>query len=153
MSSMGKIIEGKNAWFQKMVMLPPFKFGCHLITDHVVKNVEELSKFKVGLCNIQILHTSASLTINENYDPDVRDDLTTFLDHLVPESFKFKHCDEGPDDMPAHVKNSLTDTSISVPITDGKLNFGSWQGIYLCEHRRSKHTRKLIVTINGILNS
>ncbi|RWS12066.1 UPF0047 protein YjbQ-like protein [Dinothrombium tinctorium] len=151
MSSHSGIITGTNAWFQKKINLRPAKRGCHLVTDDVVQSVQELSKFKVGLFNVQIQHTSASLMLNENYDPDVREDMKMYLDRIVPETLNYKHRDEGADDMPAHIKAALTNTSLNIPITDGKLNLGTWQGIWLCEHRNNGGSRKLIVTINGVL--
>ncbi|CAN4105132.1 unnamed protein product [Withania somnifera] len=118
-------------WVQKTVTLPPQRRGCHLVTSK---------------------HTSASLTINENYDSDVRDDTETFLSRVVPEgtSAPWKHTLEGPDDMPAHIKSSMFGCNLTVPITDGKLNMGTWQGIWLCEHRDSATPRSIVVTLNGM---
>lgn len=104
---------------------------------------------KIGLCNIFLQHTSASLTINENADPDVPIDLARVLDTLARENFPYRHTTEGPDDMPAHVKTSLTDSSLTIPIRNGRLALGTWQGIFLWEHRHHGGNRRLIVTING----
>ncbi|KAJ9541968.1 hypothetical protein OSB04_028474 [Centaurea solstitialis] len=113
---------------------------------------EDLSGFKCGLANLFLQHTSASLTINENYDSDVRADTETFLNRVVPEgrSAPWKHTLEGPDDMPAHIKSSMFGCALTIPITDGQLNMGTWQGIWLCEHRDAPTARKVVVTLNGI---
>ncbi|KAH7967216.1 hypothetical protein HPB49_023559 [Dermacentor silvarum] len=120
---------------KRKINLRPQHRGGHLITDEVVKQVPEISQFAVGLFHIQIMHTSASLALNENWDPDVRDDVENFMNKLVPENLPYQHSCEGPDDMPAHIKAILFGSSLSIPITDGKLNLGTWQGIWLCEHR------------------
>ncbi|KAJ0024737.1 hypothetical protein Pint_09135 [Pistacia integerrima] len=117
-------------WAQKTITLPPHHRGCHLITPKIVKEIgKDLSEFKCGLAHLFLHHTSASLTINENYDSDVRDDTETFLNKIVPEgrSAPWKHTLEGPDDMPAHIKSSMFGCSLTIPITDGKLNMGTWQ--------------------------
>ena len=101
--------------------------------------------------HIQLLHTSASLTINENWDPDVRDDMEMMLNRLVPETIPFKHSCEGPDDMPAHAKSILVGNSVTIPVKDGDFELGQWQGIYYCEHRDGKRTRNVVVTLNGAL--
>ncbi|PIA56936.1 hypothetical protein AQUCO_00700945v1 [Aquilegia coerulea] len=140
-------------WAQKTITLTPHKRGCHLITSKIVKEIEQdLSGFKCGLAHFLLQHTSASLTLNENYDTDVRDDTETFLNKIVPEgrSAPWKHTLEGPDDMPAHIKSSMFGCSLTVPITDGRLNLGTWQGIWLCEHRDYPTPRKIVVTMNGI---
>ncbi|XP_058073288.1 uncharacterized protein LOC131222291 [Magnolia sinica] len=140
-------------WAQKTVVIPPQKRGCHLITPKILKEVEQdLSGFKCGLAHLFIQHTSASLTINENYDSDVRADTETFLNRIVPEgpSAPWKHTMEGPDDMPAHIKSSMFGCSLTIPITDGRLNMGTWQGIWLCEHRDYATPRKIVVTLNGV---
>lgn len=108
-----------------------------------------LSSLRIGLLHVFIQHTSASLSINENADPDVRQDLELALNHLVPESLNYVHTIEGPDDMPAHVKSSLLGSSLTIPITEGKLAFGTWQGIYLCEHRDRAQGRSLVLTVMG----
>ncbi|KAH7566960.1 hypothetical protein JRO89_XS07G0000900 [Xanthoceras sorbifolium] len=140
-------------WAQKTITLPPHRRGCHLITPKIVKEIgQDLSEFKCGLAHLFLQHTSASLTINENYDSDVRDDTETFLNKIVPEgrSAPWKHTLEGPDDMPAHIKSSMFGCTLTIPITDGQLNMGTWQGIWLCEHRDAPTARKVVVTLNGI---
>ena len=124
-------------WAQKKVSLGSKKRGCHVITRDIVQQVPEIKDFEVGLANIWILHTSASLTINENASPDVPPDLADALDRIVPEGtqVRYRHDDEGPDDMPAHVKSSLMGPSLTIPISNGRLALGTWQGIYLNEHR------------------
>ena len=137
-------------WTQKEIILPAYQRGFHLITHKLLDNLPELQKITVGIMHVFIKHTSASLTINENADPTVRDDFEGFFNKSVPENESyFTHNYEGQDDMPAHLKSSILGSSISVPITDGMLNLGTWQGIYLCEHRDSGGKRKLIITING----
>ncbi|GAB5443615.1 MAG: secondary thiamine-phosphate synthase enzyme YjbQ [Fuerstiella sp.] len=136
-------------WFQSEVVLPAFSRGCHLVTSEVLRQVPELAEFRVGLLHVFIRHTSASLTLNENADPDVLTDMKMGLERLVPESWPYVHTCEGPDDMPAHIKASLTDSSVSIPIANGRLLTGTWQGIYLCEHRNHGGRRRLIVTIQG----
>lgn len=138
-----------SEWFQTEIVLPPFPRGCHLVTSHVLKDLPQLRQCRVGLMHVFIRHTSASLTINENADPDVPDDLGMALDKLAPESWPYRHTCEGPDDMPAHVKATLTGSSVTIPISNGKLMTGTWQGIYLCEHRNQGGRRHLIVTIQG----
>ncbi|XP_030951103.1 uncharacterized protein LOC115974741 [Quercus lobata] len=140
-------------WAQKTITLPPQRRGCHLITPKIVKEIgQDLSEFKCGLAHLFLQHTSASLTINENYDSDVREDTETFLNRIVPEgrSAPWKHTMEGPDDMPAHIKSSMFGCTLTVPITNGQLNMGTWQGIWLCEHRDQATPRKVVVTLNGI---
>ncbi|HIK94201.1 MAG TPA: YjbQ family protein [Planctomycetes bacterium] len=136
-------------WIQKELVLPQFSRGCHLVTSHIVQEVPEIRNFQVGLLHVFIQHTSASLTLNENADPDVLVDMNMALNKLAPESWPYVHTCEGPDDMPAHVKSSLTDSSISIPIGSGRLLTGTWQGIYLCEHRNQGGRRHLVVTIQG----
>ncbi|CAK8577388.1 unnamed protein product [Lathyrus sativus] len=140
-------------WAQKTIALPPYKRGCHLVTPKIAKEIEQdLSGFKCGLAHLFLQHTSASLTINENYDTDVRDDTETFLNRIVPEgsSAPWKHTLEGHDDMPAHIKSSMFGCALTIPITNGKLNMGTWQGIWLCEHRDHPTSRRVVVTLNGI---
>ncbi|RWS24958.1 putative 39S ribosomal protein L45-like protein [Leptotrombidium deliense] len=144
--------EQKNESARKIHLRPVLR-GCHLITDEVLKQLTEISEFSVGLCHIQIMHTSASLALNENWDPDVREDMEMFLSRLVPESTPFRHSCEGPDDMPAHIKACFLGSSLTIPITDGKLNLGTWQGIWLNEHRNRAGSRKVVVTINGALKN
>lgn len=124
--------------------------GFHLITTDILNEIPELKKFSSGLAHIFIKHTSASLTINENADPDVRTDMKSYIDKLVPENLPYLiHTMEGADDMPAHIKTSLFGSSITVPITNGTFNLGTWQGIYLCEHRNHGGKRKIVVTVFG----
>lgn len=137
-------------WIQKEFTLRSRNKGFHLVTDEILLNIPEIIKIKIGLINILLKHTSASLTLNENADPDVRTDMKYYFDEIVPENKKyFEHTSEGSDDMPAHIKSSLLGNSITLPITNGKLNLGTWQGIYLCEHRNYGGSRKVCVTING----
>ena len=135
-------------WKQIEIALAPRRRGCHLISAEIMRQLPELPK--VGLMNIFIKHTSAALTINENADPDVQIDLGAILDRLVKEREPYyRHTMEGDDDMPAHAKASLIGPSLTIPITDGRLNLGTWQGIYLCEFRNYGGPRKIIVTISG----
>jgi secondary thiamine-phosphate synthase enzyme len=136
-------------WMQRQIRLPPVPRGFHLITREVVGAVPELSKIKVGWLQVFLQHTSASLTINENADPDVRGDFETALNHAVPASLPYRHTCEGPDDMPAHVKASLLGCSLMIPIGGGRLQLGTWQGVYLCEHRDRAGGRSLVLTIQG----
>ena len=137
-------------WIQKTITLSPKSRGFHIITDDVLENIPELKDLKTGILHLFIKHTSASLTINENADPTVRTDFESHFNMLAPENQSYyQHTFEGSDDMPAHLKASLLGSSVSIPITDGRLNFGTWQGIYLCEHRNRGSERKLIITIQG----
>ena len=137
-------------WIQKTITLSPRTRGFHIITQDVLDELPELSKIKTGILHVFIKHTSASLTINEDADPTVRMDFESHFNMLAPENQSyFKHTFEGPDDMPAHLKASILGSSVSAPISDGKLNLGTWQGIYLCEHRNHGSQRKLVVTIQG----
>ena len=137
-------------WIQKEVILPLFSRGYHIITDLILIEIEEIKKINIGVAYIFIQHTSASLTINEDADPTVRTDFESHMNQMVPENAPYyKHTIEGPDDMPAHLKSSILGSSLSIPITNGKFNLGTWQGIYLCEHRNNAGKRKIIVTING----
>ena len=137
-------------WIQKEILLQPRQRGFHLITDEVINNIPELIDISIGSLSIFIKHTSASLTINEDADPTVRIDFESYFNQAVPENAPYyKHTIEGPDDMPAHLKSSILGSSITVPISDGELNLGTWQGIYLCEHRNKNPTRKIVITING----
>jgi secondary thiamine-phosphate synthase enzyme len=137
------------AWYQHTVSLPPQTRGFHLITSQILEAAPEIKSISAGLLHVFIQHTSASLTINENADPDVRTDLEASMDSIAPEDFPYVHTIEGPDDMPAHVKTSLLGSSVSVPIRDGGLALGVWQGIYLCEHRNHAQGRRLVITIHG----
>jgi secondary thiamine-phosphate synthase enzyme len=137
-------------WIQKEIRLRPRARGFHLVTDEVLGHLPELSKIKIGLLNILIKHTSASLTINENADPSVRRDFESYFSRAVPENESYyTHDEEGSDDMPAHLKTSLLGASINIPVTDGSLNLGVWQGIYLCEHRNEGGPRTLVLTLQG----
>ena len=137
-------------WIQKEISLNPRQRGFHLITDEVLEHLSEVQEIEVGTMQVFIKHTSASLTINEDADPTVRDDFESHFNQMVPENAPYyQHTFEGPDDMPAHLKSSILGSSVSIPITDGKLNLGTWQGIYLCEHRNRGGSRKLVVTIQG----
>ncbi len=135
---------------QKEITLSPKRRGFHIVTREIAEQVKELSEYSVGIANIFICHTSASLTINENVSPEVREDFESHFNEYVPEEAPYyEHTLEGPDDMPAHIKASILGSSITVPVKDGRLNLGTWQGIYLCEHRNHGGPRKLIVTIIG----
>jgi secondary thiamine-phosphate synthase enzyme len=137
------------AWFQHSIELPACRRGFHLITSNIVSGMPELKSIKVGLLHVFILHTSASLCINENADPDVLRDLESSLNAIAPEDFPYEHTIEGPDDMPAHVKSVLIGSSLSIPVSGGQLQLGTWQGIYLCEHRNRASGRKLVLTLQG----
>ncbi len=123
--------------------------GFHLITDEILLNLPEIKDFEIGTLNLFIKHTSASLTINENCDPTVRSDMENFINDIVSNKSYFKHTYEGDDDMPAHIKSSLFGVSLTIPITNGQLNMGTWQGIYLGEHRDFGGSRKIVSTIIG----
>lgn len=136
--------------FQKEIILSPKSRGFHLITNEILNRLPEIKEIKTGLAHIFIHHTSASLTINENADPDVRKDMETHFNIMIPDGAKhFRHTLEGPDDMTSHIKSSILGNSLSIPITDGMLNLGIWQGIYLCEHRNHAERRKIVVTLMG----
>ena len=138
------------AWFQKTITLAPRSRGFHLITEELVRALPELARVRIGVAHFFIQHTSASLCINENADPTVRADLESHFDILVPENEPhYRHTTEGPDDMPAHITAALIGNSLSIPITDGHLNLGTWQGICLCEHRDRGGSRRVVVTIEG----
>lgn len=137
------------AWLQRFLTLKPRPRGCHLVTEEIAAAVPELEHIKAGLFHIFIQHTSASLTINENADRDVRTDLESSLNALAPEDFPYVHTLEGPDDMPAHVKASLMGSSVTIPIAGGQLALGTWQGIYLCEHRNHGGPRNVVLTVWG----
>jgi secondary thiamine-phosphate synthase enzyme len=139
------------AWFQEHVRLPEYQRGFHQITHHVENALPDLSQIKKGLLHVFILHTSASLTLNENADPDVPLDMESSLNAIAPEDFPHRHTCEGPDDMPAHVKASLMGSSVTIPISQGELCLGTWQGLYLCEHRNYGGNRKLVLTMQGEL--
>ena len=129
------------------ITLGQFSRGVHLVTKKIEESIS-IEDVDSGLCHILLLHTSASLTLNENADPSVRVDFSTFFDRLVPDGYPgFVHTIEGDDDMPAHIKSSLLGVSIMVPVTDGRFNLGTWQGIYLYEHRNNAGIRKVVATI------
>jgi secondary thiamine-phosphate synthase enzyme len=136
-------------WLQREITLRARPRGFHLVTDEVLGALPEVRDMDVGLCHLFIRHTSASLTLNENASPDVRRDFATWFDDAVPEDFRWTHTLEGPDDMPAHIKTSLLGPSLSVPVSGGRLALGTWQGIYLCEHRERGGARRLLVTLWG----
>ncbi|EGC46861.1 conserved hypothetical protein [Histoplasma capsulatum var. duboisii H88] len=133
------------AWFQRTIALPPRSRGSYLITDHIVSELPELRTYKTGLLNLFIQHTSCALSLNENWDEDVRADMSDALDRIAPEDHKgdlYRHSAEGSDDMPAHIKSALIGASVTIPITDGRLATGTWQGIWYLEFRARKHSRK-----------
>jgi secondary thiamine-phosphate synthase enzyme len=136
-------------WTQRELTLAPRSRGFHLVTREVVGALPELGELRVGLLHLHILHTSASLTLNENASPDVRRDFETWSDAAAPEDFPWTHTDEGPDDMPAHIKASLMGPSLTLPVGGGRLALGTWQGIYLCEHRNRGGARSLVATLWG----
>jgi secondary thiamine-phosphate synthase enzyme len=136
-------------WVQRSIQLQARRRGYHIVTSEVTRAIPEVAQITTGLLHVFIQHTSASITINENADPDVCTDLERSLDRLAPEDLPYIHTIEGPDDMPAHVKTALLDSSLSIPIGNGKLLLGTWQGIYLCEHRNHGGPRKLVLTLWG----
>ncbi|MEA2156807.1 MAG: hypothetical protein QOE11_2947 [Solirubrobacteraceae bacterium] len=136
-------------WSQHEISLRPRPRGVHLVTAEIAEALPELRELHIGLAHIFIRHTSASLTLNENASPEVRRDFETWMNVAVPEQFAWTHTLEGPDDMPAHVKASLMGSSLSLPISAGRLALGTWQGVYLCEHRDHGGARSLLVTLNG----
>jgi len=137
-------------WYQKEIVLPSSRRGFTLITEQIIEQIPEIQEYKSGLLHLFIKHTSASLTINENADPTVREDMESHFNRMVPENAPYyKHTFEGPDDMPAHLKSTIIGNSLTIPISNGSLELGTWQGIYLCEHRDSPHTRRVFATING----
>jgi secondary thiamine-phosphate synthase enzyme len=141
-------------WFQKEITLSGKPRGFHLIGDEVLRQMPEIRQYAVGLAHIFMKHTSASLALNESYDPDVRVDMESHFNKLVPENAPYYiHTMEGPDDMPAHIKAVLLGSSVTIPITDGRFNLGTWQGLYLCEHRNRGGSRRLVVTLTGQLSS
>ncbi|CAK9438652.1 uncharacterized protein LODBEIA_P28760 [Lodderomyces beijingensis] len=138
-----------SSWDQVTFSLSPRSKGCYLITNEVLDKVPQIKQYEVGMLNLFLQHTSAGLTLNENCDPDVRADMNTSLDRVAPEGDFYIHADEGPDDMPGHVKSSVVGVSVDIPITNGRLNTGTWQGVYLCEFRTYRHTRRIVATLNG----
>ena len=141
-------------WYQTEVVLPARSRGFHLITREITGQVPEIGRYRLGLAHIFIKHTSASLAINENADPSVRTDMESHFNEMAPEQAPYYiHTYEGPDDMPAHIKAVLLGSSLTIPIRDGRLNMGTWQGIYLCEHRDRGGRRRLVVTLHGQTDS
>lgn len=137
-------------FYQKHLHLQSYPQGYHLITDQVVRCIPEIKEIRIGILQLFIQHTSAGLCINENADPTVRRDFQTFVNELIPETYpRFVHKDEGSDDMPAHIKSAFFGTSVQIPISNGKLALGIWQGIYLCEFRHHGGTRSLVLTAFG----
>ncbi|CAK9220248.1 unnamed protein product [Sphagnum troendelagicum] len=136
-------------WVQRTIELPVYKRGCHIITRDIYRAVPELAQFRVGIAHLFVMHTSASLTINENASPDVPLDMEDTLNRMVPEGHQYRHLDEGFDDMPAHVKSSMMGCSLTIPISAGRLNLGTWQGIWLNEHRNYGGSRHICITIQG----
>ncbi len=137
-------------WQQKRIELTAKKRGFHLVTSEIVQQLAEITEIEIGLAHFFIQHTSASLTINENADPTVRDDMEAHFNQFVPERAPYyRHTYEGDDDMPAHIKASLLGNSLSLPISQGRLALGTWQGIYLGEHRNHAGSRTIVVTLQG----
>lgn len=137
-------------WIQKEISLKARPRGFHLITEEILRAVDEMGNIRCGLLNLFIKHTSASLTINENADPTVRADFESFFNRAVPENEPYyRHTLEGSDDLPAHLKSSILGPSLQIPITNGRLNMGTWQGIYLCEHRNQGGSRRVVITLQG----
>ena len=137
-------------WIQTTIRLSPRSRGFHLITREIVEQIPQIQDIHIGIAHIFIQHTSASLTLNENASPDVRQDMESHFNQMVPEDAPYyRHTFEGPDDMPAHIKSSLLGSSVTVPVSNGRLNLGTWQGIYLCEHRDRASSRRLVLTVMG----
>ncbi|RRJ82950.1 secondary thiamine-phosphate synthase enzyme YjbQ [Aestuariirhabdus litorea] len=137
-------------WLQREITLKPRSRGFHLVTAEVVAQIPELETLEVGLMHLLLQHTSASLTLNENADPSVRIDFEGHFNRVVPENEPwYRHRDEGPDDLPAHIKSSLLGATLTLPVGGGRLRLGTWQGIYLCEHRDYGGSRRLVVTLQG----
>jgi secondary thiamine-phosphate synthase enzyme len=137
-------------FYQKEIVLSEYSRGYHLITDYLLEAISEIKEIKIGQFQAFIKHTSASLTINENADPTVRLDFESHINKMIPENMPYyKHDYEGADDMPAHIKSSMLGCQVQIPITEGKLNLGIWQGVYLGEHRNNGGNRKIVVTVFG----
>ena len=136
--------------FQETISIKNLKRGIHLITNQITENISEIKLIEKGTMHLFLQHTSASLTINENFDQTVRSDMTTYFNKMVPEQESyFKHNFEGDDDMPAHIKSTIIGNELTIPITNGSLNLGAWQGIFLYEHRNTPRTRNIVITIFG----
>ena len=143
-------MPGNMKIVQHTIELAERRRGFHLITTEVIRAAPEIAEINIGICQVFIRHTSASLTINENADPTVRKDFETWFNKAVPENDSdYLHDDEGPDDMPAHLKAALLGSSVMVPVSNGRLALGTWQGIYLCEHRNYRHRREIVITVWG----
>jgi secondary thiamine-phosphate synthase enzyme len=141
-------------WFQKTLQLKSRTRGFHLITDEIIHSLPELNCYKTGLLHLFIKHTSASITINENADPTVRQDLESHFNQFVPENQSYyRHDYEGSDDMPAHIKSTTIGCELSIPVTNGQLQLGTWQGVVLCEHRNHAGPRQLVLTLQGMVES
>jgi len=141
-------------WIQRQITLSGKNRGFHLVTEEIRSQVPELKDYEIGLAHIFIQHTSASLALNENADPTVRADLEQHFNHLAPEGAAYyRHTMEGSDDMPAHIKAVLLGASVTVPIRDGRFHLGTWQGVYLCEHRNRGGRRRVVVTLHGQLQT
>jgi secondary thiamine-phosphate synthase enzyme len=137
-------------WIQKQINIQAKRRGFHLVTNEIIQNLPEIKRLDIGLLHLFIQHTSASIAINENADPDVRADMEAYFNQAIPENEPyFKHVLEGSDDMPAHIKSVVVGGELSIPISAGRLNMGIWQGIYLCEHRNHADNRTIIATLNG----
>tara|TARA_Y100000310_G_C20354248_1_gene655881 strand:- start:175 stop:594 length:420 start_codon:yes stop_codon:yes gene_type:complete len=137
-------------WIQKEITLPGYPRGFHIVTDLIIREMPQIKDISAGLLHVFMKHTSASLTINEDADPRVRTDFESHFNETVPENAPYyRHTLEGSDDMPSHLKSAILGSSVSIPISDGKLNLGTWQGIYLCEHRDRGGSRRIVLTING----
>ncbi|KAI5308328.1 hypothetical protein KEM55_005997 [Ascosphaera atra] len=140
------------SWTQKTISLPSKSKGAYLVTDHITNELPEISQYKVGLLNLFVQHTSCALSLNENWDSDVRADMSDALDRMAPEDTKgtmYRHADEGLDDMPAHIKSSVVGASVTVPISNGRLATGTWQGIWYLEFRSGRFSRRVVATIQG----
>ena len=137
-------------WIQKQIRLKARSRGFHLVTGEILQQLPELNDFKIGILHSFLQHTSASLTLNENADVTVRQDFEDYFNQHVPENAPYyRHLNEGADDLPAHLKSSILGCNLTIPITNGRLNLGTWQGIYLCEHRNHGSSRSIVITING----
>ena len=137
-------------WSQTTIQLSPKTRGFHLVSDEVLAQIPDIQRCQIGLLNLTLQHTSAALSLNENADPSVREDFEQFFNRLVKENEPYyKHIYEGSDDLPAHIKSSLLGASLTLPISNGQLNLGTWQGIYLCEHRNHGGARRIVATLHG----
>ena len=143
----------ENKWLQRTIQLQPRARGFHLISQELLASLPEIARYQVGILHLFIQHTSASLAINENADPDVRGDLERYFNQAVPERAPyFEHTLEGDDDMPAHINSVLIGPALQIPVSAGQLALGTWQGIYLCEHRNQGGPRTLVATLQGVIS-